>query len=310
MNLRAFDLNLLPVFRTIYRTRSVTLAGEQLHMTQSAVSNALKRLRESFGDPLFVRTHTGMAPTAMATLLIANVEGGLLRLHQAIDQVSSFIPAESDRLFRIAINDIGQLVLMPTLMRAVRETAPGVRIETVEVSDTHAVKKALVDGTIDLAVGSWGLVGAGFYQQKLFDETFVAVVARDHGFESEQLTIEDYLAAEHVTYRPSGASDDALQASLAQNDLLERRRVVLKVAHSLGLAAIVASSRLLLTVQARLGRAMCRASDDLRLLRLPFEVEPFPIRQQWHERFHADRGNEWLRQLAYDVLRNVGTPGQ
>ncbi len=308
MNIHAVDLNLFVVFRAVYRTGSVTLAGEQLHMTQSTVSNALKRLRDSFDDPLFVRTHTGMTPTPLAIQLIEHVEGGLTSFDHAIDQARTFAPAESDRLFRIAINDVGQLVLIPTLIAEVRQIAPNVRLETVDASSGLAAKQLLLEGAIDLAIGSWVQMGNGFYQQKLFDETYVAVLARGHELKDEELTLAQYLAAEHVAYRPSGASDDALQTKLGEHGVLGQRKVILTVAHSLGLSAIVAASRLLSTVPARLGDAMARSQPDLRIARLPFEVGPFPIRQQWHERFHADKGGRWLRELTYGVFRNLPLP--
>ena len=128
MNINSIDLNLFLVFQAIYATRSVTLAGDRLGMTQSAVSNALKRMRERFNDALFVRTADGMVPTPVAERLIAPVEEGIACLAQAVDQGRTFEPETSSRTFRIAVNDIGQLVMMPELLSVARGVAPGVPV--------------------------------------------------------------------------------------------------------------------------------------------------------------------------------------
>ncbi|WP_372662168.1 LysR family transcriptional regulator [Hydrogenophaga sp.] len=305
MNINTVDLNLFLVFRAIYVTHSVTQAGDFLCMTQSAVSNALKRLRDRFNDPLFLRTPAGMMPTPMADELIGLVEEGLLRFTQAIDKVQHFDPATSDRLFRIAINDIGQLVLMPGLIKAARRLAPALRFETVGASNGDDARNLLLEGKIDIAVGSWSPMGEGFHVQALSDETFVGLVGRDHPIQADRLTLEQYLAAEHVAYRPSGASDAALQVILLQQGVLAQRKVVLTAAHSLGLSAVVAATGLLLTVPYRLAVAMSGPRSDLRMVYLPFQVGPFQVRQQWHERFDTDTGNGWLRRLIFDVFQEL-----
>jgi DNA-binding transcriptional LysR family regulator len=308
MNINTVDLNLFLVFRAIYVTRSVTQAGDSLNMTQSAVSNALKRLRERFDDPLFVRTASGMEPTPMASELIGLVEDGLEKFTQAIDQARRFEPAQSDRRFRLAINDIGQFVLMPGLLAAAQGAAPGVRFETVGASSAEEARNLLIEGKIDVAIGSWPPFGQGFCRTKMCDETFVVVLGAGHEIVSDTLTIDEYLAAEHLTYRPSGASDAALQQTLFAHGVLAQRKVVLTAAHSLGLERVVASSRLLLTVPSRLARAMVASNAGLRLARLPFAVTPFHVWMQWHERFDSDSGNRWLRSVTEAVFRELPAP--
>ncbi len=307
MNLNTVDLNLFLVFRAIYMTRSVTQAGDCVNMTQSAVSNALKRLRERFDDPLFVRTPEGMLPTPMADDLIELVGDGLLKFTQAIDKVRRFDPSDSDRLFRIAINDIGQLVLMPEFLNAARKAAPSIRFETVGASKGEEARSLLLEGKIDVAIGSWPSMGNGFHEQILCDETYVALMSVNHPIQSDRLSLEQYLGAEHVAYSPSGASDAALQAALFEHGVLTRRNVVLTVAHASGLDSVVASSQLVLTVQTRLAMAMIESRSGLRMATLPFKVGPFLVCQQWHERFALDNGNLWLRNLIFDAFQRLPT---
>ena len=128
------------------------------------------------------------------------------------------------------------------------------------------------------------------------------LVCRDHPLQSDALSLDEYLAAEHVVYRPSGATYDALQDTLADLNVLDRRKVVLTAAHAMGLSSVVAGSRLLLCVPARLAQTMASPRADLRIARLPFDVAPFPIKQQWHEQFHADTGHQWLRRLVFELF--------
>ena len=302
MNINSIDLNLFLVFQAIYATRSVTLAGDRLGMTQSAVSNALKRMRERFNDMLFVRSAEGMVPTPVAERLIAPIEEGIACLVQAVDQGRTFDAQTSSRTFRIAVNDIGQLVMMPELLSVARSVAPGIRFETVDVSMADA-RQRMLHGQIDIALGSWESMGPSFYQQRLFDETFVVLMSKASPLGArERIELDDYLAAEHIAYRPQGTTDSQLQQTLDRAGALDRRRVVLTAAHSLGLTSIVATSGLLLTAPARLAKAMVATRADLRSVDAPFEVRPFEIRQQWHERFHQDSGNRWLRELIFGLF--------
>ncbi|MDP9973811.1 DNA-binding transcriptional LysR family regulator [Variovorax paradoxus] len=302
MNINSIDLNLFLVFQAIYATRSVTLAGDRLGMTQSAVSNALKRMRERFNDALFVRSADGMVPTPVAERLIAPIEEGIACLVQAVDQGRTFEPETSSRIFRIAVNDIGQLVMVPELLSVARGIAPGVRFETVDVSVAEA-RQRMLHGQIDVALGSWEAMGPSFYQQRLFDETFVVLMSKASPLGTrERIELDDYLAAEHIAYRPQGTTDLQLQQTLERAGALDRRRVVLTAAHSLGLTSIVATSGLLLTAPARLAKAMVASRGDLHSVDAPFEVRPFEIRQQWHERFHQDSGNRWLRELIFGLF--------
>lgn len=305
MNINTVDLNLFLVFRAIYVTRSVTQAGDSLNMTQSAVSNALKRLRERFDDPLFVRAPSGMQPTPMASDLINLIEEGLGKFTQAIDQARRFEPALSDRRFRLAINDIGQFVLMPGLLVAVHDVAPEVRFETVGASSAEEARNLLLEGKVDVAIGSWPLFGQRFCHTKMCEESFAVLLGAGHEINTDTLTISEYLEAEHLTYRPSGASDAALQQTLAAHGMLAQRKVVLTAAHSLGLERVVASTKLLLTVPLWLARAMVESNPGLRLARLPFPATPIEIWMQWHERFDSDSGNRWLRSVTHAVFRSL-----
>jgi DNA-binding transcriptional LysR family regulator len=188
VNLRTLDLNLLLVFDALLRTRSTTLAAEELRLTQSAVSNALKRLRVAFSDPLFVKTPEGMLPTEFAQKLARPISEGLSSIRDAVETKSSFDPSTSDRTFHIYMSDIGQMVFMPKLIAELAKTAPKLKIVTVEVSHKDA-QYAMATGGIDLAIGLFMNFSSGFHEQRLFREHYVAMVRRDHPREAHTETL-------------------------------------------------------------------------------------------------------------------------
>lgn len=301
MNINTVDLNLFLAFHAIYSAHSVTQAGEQLGMTQSAVSNALKRLRERFNDPLFVRTPEGMVPTPLAQRLIGPIDAGLAQFNQAIDQSQYFHPDHSSRLFRLAVNEVGHQVMVPRLLQQARERAPGVRFETVDGTPGE-IRQQMRSGEVDLAIGSGEAMGQTFYQQRLFDECFLVLMRRSHPYHASGGGAAQYLAAEHLSYRPQGGTDHELQQRLRRAGLLEQRRVVLAASHSLGLAQMVRQADLLLTLPERLARNLVQEHPELVAMPLPFEMAPFTITQQWHERVHQDGGHRWLRELVFGLF--------
>lgn len=309
MNIHTVDLNLFLAFHAIYATGSVTQAGERLGMTQSAVSNALKRLRERFGDPLFVRTPEGMVPTPLAERLIGPVEAGLTQFSQAIDQSQHFEAETSNRVFRLALNEVGHQVMLPALLRHLREHAPHVRLETTDATQGD-MRQRMLQGQVDLTVGSWDGMGPTFYRQRLFDETFLVVCRRGHPFHAAGGGLERYLEAEHAVYRPHGATDHELQQCLRQAGIHDRRNVVLTAAHAHGLAEMAHQAGLLVTLPERLAQGLVRDQAALVALPLPVTVQPFAISQQWHERVHQDRGHRWLRELMFSLFHTAGRAGR
>jgi DNA-binding transcriptional LysR family regulator len=129
-NPKDLDLNLLRVFDAILRLRSVTAAGEELGLTQAGVSNALARLRNLLGDPLFVRTPGGMDPTRYSASIAEGVRQALGLIEATLAGRAAFDPATTDRVFRLHMSDIGEMVFLPPLLERLHRTAPGARVET------------------------------------------------------------------------------------------------------------------------------------------------------------------------------------
>jgi DNA-binding transcriptional LysR family regulator len=296
MSFNHLDLNLLRVFDAIFQTRSVTIAATNLHLTQPAVSKQLNRLRDVLGDPLFVRTNDGMAPTPRAEAIASPIREALRELRCVIDEHLGFDPATSDRTFRMFMSDVGQMALLPKLLELVSREAPAVDIHTVQVPSPRLRSVALESGDVDLAVGYFEEFESSMHCQLLFEEHYVGMVRANHPTIRDTISFEQFLHTPQLVYHPAGGGhgsqesvvDKAFWAAGAE------RRVAVRVAHAMGVSSMVSSTNLLVVVPNRLALA-CLNLAEVTVLELPIEMPRFPIAQYWHERFHADPGNRWLR---------------
>jgi DNA-binding transcriptional LysR family regulator len=298
MSFNRFDLNLLRVFDVIFQTRSVTVAASTLHLTQPAVSKQLNRLRELLEDPLFVRTNDGMSPTPRAEALAGPIRQALSEVRNAIERQVGFDPATTDRTFRIFMSDLGQLVFLPKLLDLISREAPSVNIHTVQVPPSRMRGVALESGDVDLAVGYFEEFEGSIHQQVLFEEHYVGMVRANHPTIRETISFEQFLSTPHLVYGPSGGGHGS------QDSVIDKafwaagveRRVAVRVTHTMGITSMVSNTDLLVVVPHRLARAFV-ALCDVTVLELPIDIPHFPIAQYWHDRFHTDPGNRWLRGL-------------
>lgn len=289
--MKRLDTELLLIFDEVYKTRNVTRAAENLGMPQSTVSLGLSRLREQFNDRLFSRTGHGMEPTPRAANAIADIRRALEAMQRALADEPVFDPAASRRAFTVCMTDISEIVLLPRLVNYLRTNGPGIRLDVAKISSDSPFE--LANGTVDLAVGFMPHLEAGFYQQKLFDQHFVCLASKHHPRVTDVLTVEMLREEGHVLVRTSGTGHAIVDKVLAQAHV--ERNIVLRVPSFLGVARIVAQTELLAIVPWRYGAAM-QGSEDIRLLTVPVELPSFEVKQHWHERYHADASNRWLRQ--------------
>ncbi len=292
MNVATLDLNLLRVFDAVLQSRSVTGAAGRLGLTQPAVSNALGRLRQAFGDALFLRTPQGMEPTPYARELAEPVRRALTLLESALAHAPGFDPATSARSFRFYMSDLGQIEFLPPLVERVRRVAPGVRLE-VPVLEPEHVADALASGSLDLAVGFLPALGPPLRRQALFRDPYLCLMRADHGI--SLLTRKRFVEASHVlvTYRGGHrVVEEALERAGAS------QRIVLRVPHFTVVPMVLERTDLILTLPARVARVF-EQRGRLKAMPPPVPVPPAEVAVHWHERSDADAGNRWLReQLA------------
>lgn len=291
------DMKLLAVFDEIYKTRSVSRAGENLELAQTSVSLALARLRRQFNDPLFVRTGSGMMPTPHAIALVQPLRQALELLRIATQQQVVFDPFSSSRNFHIAMTDISHLEFLPSLINKIGKLAPDVRVDVLRI--TSDTPRLLESGEADLAVGFMPELEAGFYQQKLFDQTFACVVRRDHPRIKQRLTENLFKSEKHVVITAPGTGHELVEQGLA------RQRVARMVALSLptlpGVGNLLAHTDLVATVPERVAQMLVRIAK-VKALPPPFKFPSFSIKQHWHERYQQDPANQWLRSTVADLF--------
>jgi len=262
------------------------------------VSKQLNRLREIFEDPLFVRTIEGMAPTPRAEALAGPIHRALTDVRSAFDSQVGFDPSGSERTFRIFMNDAGQMALLPRVLATLAAEAPKVNIETVQMPTARMRGVGLESGDVDLAVGYFENFDGSIHCQVLFEEQYVGMVRENHPDIHDTLSFEQFLYASHLVYQPAGGGH-ASQESFVDKAFWAagvHRRVAVRLAHAVGISSMVSNTDHLVVIPHRLALA-CARLVPVHILELPIEIPHFKITQYWHDRFHADPGNQWLRSL-------------
>lgn len=289
------DLNLLPVLDALMRIGSVSRAAQELNMSQSAVSHALKRLRLFFGDALFLKTAAGMQPTPRALELLAPVLSVMGTVRGELLVREGFEAAVARRTFSLCLTDMGELIFLPRLIHCLREAAPGCTVRTLQVP-MQQIQGVLESGEADLALGSLHSMPDGLFQQQLFTRSFVTIVNRRNRHIGEQLTQAQFFALEHIVVSMSGRLEDAYDAVIDQ--LGGQRRIYLTTPHFLTVPMIIEQNPALVATVPRELATRFGGFHGIRVVETPVAVPPFAIRQHWHPRFQHDAANSWLRQLV------------
>lgn len=286
---RRIDLNLYRVFDAIYQEGSLTRAGEVLHLTQPAVSNALSRLRAAYDDPLFVRTAAGMVPTPAAETIVADIRGALQLLDDSLKPSEAFDPRRARRRFRLSAGDQTAAMLAPRVMRLVAADMPGIELEVLPLR-RDAVVHELASGQIDFALDAIPLADPQLLSMKVLEDEMVCAVREGHPLVGKRLSLPQYLALSHVHASSRRQGPGLIDLSLKR--LGKQRRIALRVPYHLSLPHIVAATDLAASIPRSLARA-----HALRALTLPFETPPAEIYAFWHKSANLDRGNQWFREI-------------
>jgi DNA-binding transcriptional LysR family regulator len=298
MNIKDFDLNLLVVFDAVMRTRSLTATGHELGRAQPTISHALSRLRVLCGDPLFVRTRNLLEPTPLAQQLAEPVSEALGLVQSSLSRSALFHPESSQASFTILMSDIGLVVLLPQLVRHLRQVAPNVRIIAAQIP-REAYADALQQGRADLAIGAIVQLKGGFMQQRLFNTTYACVVAADNKLFGDSISLEQYVEANHVGIISPGLSEIELERLLLPAG--RSRRIIVRVPHYLAAPALLPGTDLVATLPTRALRAFPHP-ERLRQLPLPIEVPVMKVHQYWHQRAHRDTAHRWLRRIVGELF--------
>jgi len=299
--LRNIDLNLLVVFQHLLEERNISAVARRLDLSQPAVSNALRRLRTALGDDLFVRTPQGMQPTPQAERLGGPVGEALALLSHTLDATQDFRPADSQRRFRIAMSDVGEIHFMPRLMEQCTRHAPGVRIDSLRLAGAD-LRHEMDAGRVDLAIGAFQDLGSGVLQRMLFRQGYATLFRRGHPSAHEGMGLKAFRAERHLVVSRAAPYGQV-------NQSLEKAGVALdahfSVPHFSAVPYIVATTDLLATVPHKLATSAA-PYFQLGLLTPPVRVPALQTNLYWHRRFHRDSGNQWLRAVVLDTFADAG----
>ncbi|MFF9625133.1 LysR family transcriptional regulator [Streptomyces griseosporeus] len=304
--MRTFDLNLARVFVLLYETGSVTATADTLHVTQPTVSYSLAKLRRHFDDELFRRTGRGLTPTAGARRLYEPLQRALADIDGAVRQADAFDPATMPGRFTVALSDLGEVTLLPRLLAAARERAPGVAF-TIRPLDVDDAESRLRRGDLDAFVATPVFTSHRTERIPLFQERYVGMVAADHPrITGDRVTMEELAAEHHTTvFGPSGHV--APRAVLAAHGLLDR--VVVDATRFSMLPYLLEQTDLMAIVPEFVGEVFT-ASHRLRLVRLPFETEPIEVALYARHASSRSPAQRWLIRFMVEVLGERVSPAQ
>jgi len=298
--LRAVDLNLLTVFDALVRERNVTRAAERLGMTQPAVSNALSRLRLVFHDELFSRHGKEMAPTPRARALAEPIRKALDLIQSSLTHSSTFDPS-TNHTFRLGIQDLGETLLLPRFLQWIEGLGAGIRLEIRRELGAQLNEEMRL-GKVDLVVDHVVIPGDDFRKQHIFDLEFVPMVRQAHPAAGPSLTVDEYLALEHVIIEPRAGQTNLAEQVLAL--LTKSRHVRVQVPHYLSVPYIVSQSNLVCTVPVPIAR-LFEQHFSLRILSCPLPIRPIAFFMMWHICQDLHPAHQWLRQTMVELCSNI-----
>lgn len=290
MNLKNIDLNLLMVFQTIFEERNLTKAGERLHLSQPAVSHALKRLRDRVQDPLFIRTSEGMVPTAFAESIQATVADALGQLQTCLSPAQAFDPAHQAHQFRIMMSDYNATIVLPKLMALLEAEAPLISIINIPI-DRQQAYEALSQGRADVVISS-EIQGPNLLEAHLFEDRYVTLASKHNSSLKNGLNLEQFVQLRHVLYSLEGIGTGFVDIALKKLNL--KRTVSLRTPYVSIIPSIIENSNYIVTLPSKVAHKFIH-SYQVQLYPTPVELKVQNACIYWHQRTHQDPAAQWLR---------------
>jgi len=307
MNISKIDLNLLVYLDVLLREKNVTRSADQLSITQPAMSNGLKRLRELFSDPILVRTSEGMMPTARALQLQPVVRDVLSKLEATIQPETEFEPLSSSRTFRIMASDYAETTLLAKVLGELRTKAPSVTLDIVTPSDVSFHDVEL--GKVDMAINRFEELPMSFHQKVIWYDTFSCMVNKDHPC-LPNFDLDSYLEHQHVWVSKTGFGvgvgiDPNEVQKLgwvdAELDRLGKKRNIRVFTRHYHMAMWLAKEQGLIATLPTKATELYADNDKVKVLEPPFDIPPIALKMAWSPLLHHDVGHIWLRRLIVDV---------
>ncbi|MFS7195376.1 LysR family transcriptional regulator [Rahnella inusitata] len=296
-DIRALDLNLLKALDALLDEGSVTRAAQRLSLTQPAVSGMLTRLRDYFGDPLFVRTSHGMVPTLRASELSMPVKQILTDIAILLKPMQ-FDPMTAELTYTLVATDYALKAVVVPLIAALKQHAPRIRIAVRSV-DSERMYQQLSRGEVDLALVTPQTTPDDLHGRALYQEEYVCVARSHHPLAAaSEMTLEQFCEQEHILVSTEGRFMGVTDEALAELSLT--RRVGVSVNSFLVIPDILRSTDMIAVVPGR----MVPVDSDLAIIPLPLNVPGFTKSMAWHERTHRDPAHQWIRALCVEISQH------
>jgi DNA-binding transcriptional LysR family regulator len=306
MHISAIDLNLAVVLRALLEERSVTRAARRLALSQSATSHALGRLRAIANDPLFVRTRTGLVPTARAEAMADVVRSSVAALEAAFLAQAPFDPRTVERTFRLRPSDYVEHLLVPRLFERLAKVAPKIDLFARSVATEPAL--ALEQGELDLLIQPTrtGEQVGRFHTEVLWDDHFVGIARRGHPLTRGRVTPERFANASHAVISPRGQPGGGMiDEALKQRGLL--RRIAFTTPSFLAAPQVVATTNLVMLLPTRIAVAL-EKKLGLALFDPPLDIPGFQMAMFWHNRHDSDPAHAFVRKEIARVAAALPQP--
>ena len=301
VNPHRIDLNLVRVCVAILESGSVTRAADALSLTQPTVSYSLAKLRELFGDPVFIRSARGMTPTPRGQQICQQFQKALNHVQKALESTSPFDPARSTRRIRITMSDVGGLVFLPPLFTRLQACAPKLELEVVQVP-VDQVPDELAAGRIDAAIGNLPAARSRTRSSLLFLERYVCMMSADHSLAHRKLTLTRFVTTRHVVVASPFSGHELLHGALAERGVA--RPVTLTIPYFTILPELISGSDLLATLPSRVARVFATRAPLL-AKELPLKLPEFEVRLHWNQRQEDAVAQRWLRDQITQTLQRL-----
>jgi len=311
MNIGRIDLNLLVYLDALLRERNVTKAANQLGISQPALSNGLRRLRDLFDDPLLVRTSEGMIPTERAEQLQPIIRDVLSKVDMAVQPQTAFDSANEEHLFRIMASDYAESTLFPDLLQRLRREAPGIILDILTPSDVSFLD--VERGKVDMVINRFETMPQSFHQKGIWKDHFACLTSIDNPI-LQNFTLETYMDARHVWVSKTGMGigvgmdpHDVQHLGWVDESLGnigKQRRITVFTRHYQAAMLLAEQNDLLVTLPSRAAKLQ-RDNPRVAILKPPFEIPPFELKMAWSPLVQHNPAHRWMRRFIIDVANSL-----
>ncbi len=311
MNIDRIDLNLLVYLDALLRERSVTNAANQLGLSQPAMSNGLRRLRDMLGDPLLVRTSDGMTPTERALELQPVIRESLSQLERALQTKQPFDATDSDRVFRIMASDYAESALFPQVLKRLRDSAPGITLDIMTPSDVTFLD--VEQGKVDMVINRFDAMPQSFHQKTIWKDSFSCLFSRNNPI-IDNFNLESYLQANHIWVSKTGFGagvginpQDVQRLGWvdgALNKLDKKRNITVFTRHYQTAMLLAEQDDLIVTLPTRAAKLRYN-HNDVMIKSPPFPIPEIELKMAWSPLLQHNPSHRWLRTLISEVAQQI-----